>query len=311
MNTTWKNHSNIKDIIKILENSENIIVYDTETTGLNKKTDRILQFSASLYSLPEWNKIDAINIFIKCPYSVNELQACKINHITDEILEKEGIEEEEAIDKIYRFMSRSRIISGYNSQTFDDLFMENLYKPYKKTFEYEHNFDVYKLAKNIIPEEFVTHPYVSKDGKISKKPQYKLCYVTEYFDPENKINFHSADSDVDATAFVFENIITYAKNEIQKEIEEEEKRKAIPRQDAKVLQIALFNPSHFLCRAYVNTDQGTIYYDERKKVWSAKTGNINSLNLEYILKQIYDKMGIHSEEEIIPLLKKDPSKKWR
>lgn len=300
MGKEWKYYNEAKDIIRILNKYDSIVIYDTETTGVKKKKDRILQFSASRYLLPNWEKAGSMNIYIKCPFCVNGLEACEVNHITDELLEEKGIEEEEAFELIYDFMSKSKIVAGYNNHRFDDTFMDEFYKLFGKNFEFEDNIDVYPFVKKIVPDEAVMHP--DKTGKL--KPSYKLCYVTEYYDPENEINFHSADSDVDATAFVFRKTIEKAKEMMEEFNKKEEERKAIPRRDAKVKYVNLFNPSQFLRRAYVNTNQGTIYYDDVKHTWNSKNGNIDSLNMDGIIEQVFKMLDITKEDDIIKALKK-------
>ena len=46
MEINWKYYNDIKAIMKSINSYETIVIYDVETTGLSKKKDQIIQFSA-------------------------------------------------------------------------------------------------------------------------------------------------------------------------------------------------------------------------------------------------------------------------
>lgn len=294
---TWRNtnQEKIKNLVDKIKQANRITIYDTETSGLKKATDRILQFSGIQYELPSWEEVKRIDIYIKAPFSVYGLEACKINHISDELLEERGISEKEAFLQIKDFFTDAGIIAGYNNQKFDDGFIEALYKDHKESIDLSDTFDIYTFAKLIIPPEEVIHENVR--GKMM--PSYKLCYTTEYFDKDNTINFHSAISDVEATVFVLRECI----KKYEAESEENKSETHVGKQLVTVEDAKIFNPSEKIKRVYINTSQGTIYYDTILKRWEAKTGNIKSINMPYVLEQIFEKYDIENESELFSAVK--------
>lgn len=307
MENKWKYYEEVKSILEKISKFKSIVIYDTETTGLKKDSDRILQFSAIRYDLKTWKQLDVLDIYIKCPYSVDGLKATEVNKITDELLDEKGIPEAEAFQKINNLIKEDDLIGGYNSDNFDNAFMTAFYKLFGKEFKYAASVDAYKLAKMVIDGNDVTELVTSKDKngreRTSRKPVYKLAKIASYYDPDYETEFHNSMGDVDATAHVLAMLIADAKFMIKDFEEEEAKRYAIPRNDAKVKSISLFNPSQTLQRVYVRTDQGSIYYDEVSKSWKAKNGNINSIDMEDIIAQVFQKLGIKEEKELFPTVR--------
>jgi len=290
----WKYYNEVKSILNTINEYKSAVIFDLETTGFSKKNDRIIQFSAIRFSIPEFNEMERLDIYIKCPFKINGTEASNINHITDELLEEKGIDEYDAFSIISKFIKSDDIIMGYNNSRFDNPFMEEFYNRFHQEFTYKQNIDIYQFAKIIVPAEAMK----IKDESGKDKVSYKLEYVTKYYNPETDVLFHSAIEDVAATGYVLKNIILDANSMINEFENNENKRKEIPRQDAKVWYINLFNPSKNLKRVYVKTDQGTVYYDDVQKKWRAKTGSVDSLNMEGIVKQVFEQLKITSEAEL-------------
>lgn len=296
----WKDTTRTKELLSMLKDTDSIVFYDLETTGRSHKKDRILQFAAIRYDMKNEQVVDRLNIFIKCPFSVPE-KITEINHITDDLLEREGLDEEVAIEEIRNFIKESDIIAGYNNNTFDDNFMKRLYDEYGYEFKIKESIDVYKYAKSIVPPEAV----MVKDEKTGKnKPSYKLSIVTTYYQCEEDILFHDADGDVTATIEVFKRLILDGKKYIEEENAKEDARKAIPRQDANLLSISYFSPSVNLRRVYINTDQGTFFYDDIKHEWRAKNGNVDSIDMEALKKKTFEAVGVLTEEDLFKEMRK-------
>lgn len=301
MEKSWKYYEEAKAIMAALNSKKSVVIYDVETSGF-KKTDKILQFSAIKYALPDWKEEDRIDLYIKCPFCINGSEASKVNGITDELLEDKGIPENEAFERIQTFLKDVECIAGYNNQKFDDRRMETLFSAYGKEFKFGTNIDIYQFVKMVIPPEnvMVSEEVTGKDGKMKTKKtaSYKLQTVATYYDPDNEIQFHSSINDVEATAFVMAMAMADTKIMIREYEKEEERRKETPRQDAKVLYINLFNPSKNIQRVYVKTDQGTVFYDERKHEWKAKTGVIAAINMDGIVSQVLEKLKVTSINDI-------------
>ncbi|WP_097006347.1 PolC-type DNA polymerase III [Lacrimispora amygdalina] len=296
----WKDTSRTKELLSLIENSDSFVFYDLETTGRSHKNDRIIQFAAMRYDLKNNRELDRINLFIKCPFSIPE-KITKINHITDELLAQKGIDEEIAIEKMRNFIKESDIIAGYNNNTFDNNFMKTLYSEYGYAFQVRESIDVYKYAKTIVPPEEV----MVKDEKTGKmKSSYKLGIITKYYEKDDGIDFHNALGDVTATISIFESLLKDGKNYIDEENKKEELRKEIPRQDANLLSVSYFSPSQNLKRVYINTDQGTFFYDELKHEWRAKNGNVDSIDMESLKKKIFDIVGVMTEDDLFKEMRK-------
>lgn len=297
---TWKDNSKTKEIIEILKKHDSVVVYDLETTGISRKKDRILQFSAIRYHIPGFEEMDRRNIFIKCPFSIPE-ELTAINHIDDELLEKKGVEQTVAFEDISNFIKEEDFIAGYNNNSFDDVFMKNLYQEYGKEFKVADNVDIYKYVKTIVPPDKVMH-MEPKSKKM--KPSYKLEYIMSYYAPENTIKFHDAIGDVSATAYVFKMAVEDGKKYIEERDSLEESRKEIVRKRIDILSINLFAPTAMIQRVYVNTDQGVFYYDDIKHIWEAKSGNIASIDMESLIENAFKLTGTANETDFFKVMKK-------
>ncbi len=171
-----------------LEKHLPVIVYDVETTGLKKETDRIIQFSGFLLEWdPAWKKYvmtEQYNRYIKPPFTVSE-KITKLTGITNEFLQNE-LTEEEVFMEIISFMSKGRIFVGYNSDFdagfLDQLSMRNIGKHFMPNME----IDVMKVAKELI------------DMKDLKDQSFKLCNVSDYYKVVTN-GFHNAMVDIQNT----------------------------------------------------------------------------------------------------------------
>lgn len=296
----WKDTRRTKEILSSVENSDSVVFYDLETSGRSSKKDRVLQFAAIRYDIKEGKEIDKINLFIKCPFSIPK-EITEINHITDELLEKEGMEEETVIEQIKDFIKESDIIAGYNNNSFDDKFMENLYREYGYEFGIKESIDVYKYAKMIVPPEDVK---VTDEKTGKTRASYKLSIVAGYYHCDEDILFHDAFGDVTATIEVFKRLILDGKKYMEEDEKKEEDRKAIPRQDANLLSISYFSPSQYIKRVYINTDQGTFFYDDLRHEWRTKEGNIDSIDMEALREKTFKAVGVTKEEDLFKEMKK-------
>lgn len=274
---------------RILENYKSIVFYDLETTGFSRTSDRILQFSAMRYSIPEWKKMEELDLYIQSPFQVDGLPATSVNGITDALLEEKGLFEYDAYQKISKFIHSDDLIAGYNNNSFDDPFLTQFYKTCKSEFRYGDSLDVLKFAKSVLePEDF------PEDELGNRKPCYKLGFLTELFDKENTYQFHNSLDDVAATAFLFQMLLQKVKDvKLEPEIE---RKKEIPTEEAKILSVRIFHPSRNLKRVYVNTDQGSIYYDDIKKEWRSKTGKLEDDVLQKLIRRVYRFLNISADE---------------
>ena len=181
---------------------QNFFFYDLETSGLNPRTDRIMQF-AGMRTDMNLNPIgDPINLLVKMsedtlpsPYAV------MVTKITPQSTLQDGFTEVEfckyVTDEIF---TPGTIAVGYNSVRFDDEFMRNIfwrcfYDPYEWQWKDGRSkwdlLDVVRMTRALRPEG-INWPF-TPDGKATNR--------LELMTKENNISHehaHDALSDVEA-----------------------------------------------------------------------------------------------------------------
>jgi len=307
--TGYKNIDEYRAILNTNKSYPIKAVYDLETTGFSEKVDRILQFSAKKYD-QDFNELDSVDIYIKTPpdMKINGTPASMVNGITDEMLDELGIDEYEAFERMKDFFEGCELICGYNHKSFDNRFMREFYQNHGDVWNPTAEIDVYKLAQLVIPD---TDPKIikprldknknivfDKKGNPVMKAYHNLETITNYFDVNAEIQFHSAIQDVHATAFCLKNLLRVMEKTVNEFYDVEEERIDIPRQKLKIDSFRIWNPSRSLRRVYFNTNQGSIYYDDVKKEWNAKNGNINSFDMADVWEQVKSLVQVQSETEL-------------
>ena len=114
--------------IEMANKYKTCIFFDLETTGLRRKVDRILSFSAikTEYGKDKmFHEVDRLNLFINPGFHIPET-ITKINHISDETV-KDAPTEEKAFPIIRDFIG-DYPIGGYNSDLFDVPFLNNAFQ---------------------------------------------------------------------------------------------------------------------------------------------------------------------------------------
>lgn len=178
---------------KMLDEGKTMVVYDTETTGLNKQTDRILSFSAIKICADgdSFKELERKDIFINPEMHIPETVTA-INHIDD--LKVAGCPtEKECAKEIIDFLNSADIVAGYNQVSFDDCFINNMSKRVlKRNWEANAEIDVMNIAKAKL-----------KKGASGEVVNHKLATVAEYLNAGEGLTFHNSIDDVIATARVF------------------------------------------------------------------------------------------------------------
>ncbi len=106
----WKaDNTSIIRFYQLLQQHKPFIIYDLETTGKKKDTDRIVQLSANRYEVRAgaYQLVDSINIYMKPPFPM-EQSVVDIHGITNEFL-KDKPREDEVFPVIYKFFADSFI----------------------------------------------------------------------------------------------------------------------------------------------------------------------------------------------------------
>lgn len=178
--------------------------YDTETTGIRKDYDQIIQL-ASVQTDEDLNIIKGSesNLISKLKPDIIPHPKAFLTHKLDlDEIQKHGISEMEMAQKVHkRLMNGNICLSGYNTMAYDDemlrrLFFRMLHDPYEHEFKnFNSRFDAFKLVElcHAFSPEVLSWPLNDK-GEISLK--------LELLSKANGItheNAHEAISDVYAT----------------------------------------------------------------------------------------------------------------
>ena len=97
---------------KIFDRYDSVIVLDTETSGLSPEKNRIIELSA-VKLICNGEKViitDEFDEFIKLPAGEKiPEQIVELTHITDEMLENEGLEEADVCKLFYDLFAEEKI----------------------------------------------------------------------------------------------------------------------------------------------------------------------------------------------------------
>ena len=107
-----------------------LLSLDFETTGLNKESDRITEVGAVLWSTNFGRAMETTSFFVESSVPISK-DVSAITGITDGMLKKFGIPEDEAILRVVELMNLSAAIIGQNVVQFDKHFLDNAGKRLK------------------------------------------------------------------------------------------------------------------------------------------------------------------------------------
>ena len=270
-------------LLKELEKGRPLIVFDLETTGLKKLTDRILSFSAVkvAYDGISFRELNRINQFINPEMQISQ-EISSINGITNEMVADKPTEDE-AAGIIRNFIGENSLIAGYNSKNFDEGFVDAMYqRVFGENFSYDLHIDVFPMAKELLESD-----------------KYKLSVVAEKYGLDMGLTFHQSMDDVIATT----RVLQLALGVYKKRIREKELGIEQPKQFEyfKIYNARLYAPSHKVERIYVATNPKTkTYYDGYKKEWCSDS---DTINLEYVRKTVLSRESVQDEKELLKKLK--------
>jgi len=180
------NSSSLLDDFLHLYNSARLVVFDTETTGLNTNEDDIIQIAAIEIIKGVPGKI--FEVYIDTNRDFKEAE--KIHHISKEYLSDHAIEKHLALSDFVNFIGDSAIIA------------HNLDYDYKIL-----NNNLERVGLPLIPQETKLYDSVDITQRLHPKlPRYKLEYLLKVFNIEGS-NSHNAVDDVKATVGLIEHCI--------------------------------------------------------------------------------------------------------
>ena len=186
------------ELLKAFESDE-VVVFDVETTGLDIKKDKIIQIAALKGG--KNGVIQKFERFIKIDYSVGD--SFKIHNISDEFLFQNGVDAKSAIEDFLLF-SQDSVIVGHNVSYDINILKENM-----KAID----LNIDKLSSKIFDTLILTRK--TYPGFFS----YKLGNLFKEFSL-NHTPTHNAMDDVICTLEVLEKVVV-------KLLEKQSKRQAV------------------------------------------------------------------------------------
>lgn len=275
--TTWRSRKTGADFLKLLAEHKEICIFDTETTGLNSATDRIIQISGIKLDTQTLEEIDRLDLYINPGYSLPP-KITEITGITDEQLADKPTEDE-AFPTIFAFFDGAAV-GAYNTP-FDKGFMINLYARQGRTFAPPAECDVLEMSKDIVEK--------------GKTPNHKLGTIANYYQADEGLTFHNSMDDVIATVRVL------------RIFKEEYKKREANAQEAELVAPEKINSVRFwegyrgFSRQYIHTDIGTFYFDIRSKVWGIKASDtpysLNEVDMEAVRTRAFEYARVANEQE--------------
>lgn len=292
-----KSKTIIKESVKInnfLETENEIIIFDTETTGLSAETDTIIQISALKLRLKNkevFKIIDTLDIYIKPKKKLSPI-ITEITGYTNDFF-KDKPKEEDVFDTIYEFFGECPNIGAYNSN-FDVKMTRKLYERNGKEFKFNYEIDVLRLAKDLISKE--------------KTENYKLCTIAHLANID--VDFHNSAADTEATTKLFQIFIhEYNRKNLDltkknsDDMNTKKDKTLIVKKNLKVKSIRYWQGFRDFSRIYVLTDIGEVYYDIRKSLWVKNNEITDEIDFDNIELQCFTLYNVKSITELINLLK--------
>lgn len=190
----------------MVQSPTSFFFYDLETSGVNPRTDRIMQFAGQRTDM-DLNPVgEPVNILIKMTEDVlPEPEACLITGITPQKTISEGVSETEFITTFNKQINRPKtVFVGFNNVRFDDEFMRFLFfRNYNDPYEWQWKdgnsrwdlLDLSRMVRALRPEG-IKWP-TDSEGKPTNR--LELLTSANQLDHEDA---HDALSDVKATIAV-------------------------------------------------------------------------------------------------------------
>lgn len=249
------------------------IVFDTETTGINKEKDYIVEFAAMKYivknsQVPEL--IDKIDLYMRPPFLMDQ-KVIDIHGITNEFL-MDKPNEKDCIQKIEDFFGDRPIILGYNID-FDYAMLSSLFQRNNRQLQVSAILDVMEMGYDVcFGNEFKDH---------------KLSTLVSALGLDAGLDFHNALDDTIATY----RLLLYCY--------EEYKNSAPPLNEEPVYVNSVYYWKGFRkeqAGVYLKTNLGNIYYSTFLKRWCSSQVNLQICNIDAMESYVLRKLNISLSE---------------
>lgn len=191
----WRDYGEGAKLFELLENrvGQDILVFDTETTGLSPNNCHIIQISAIRLRIEDdhqLREIDRFDKYINPGYKLPK-EIVNLTGITDALLSDKQ-KEIEAFPEILAYFGEDSILCGHNS-TFDIGFMDALYQRQALRKPNFIKLDTCMMARELYRKQ--------EGGNKSSKllPNHKLGTLAKNFGLDYGLSFHNSMDDVIAT----------------------------------------------------------------------------------------------------------------
>lgn len=146
----YENSTYLNEFVKAYE-KQNVVVFDTETTGLNVFEDDVVQIAA--VKVRQGRVIEELNIFIETERTIPEMLGEVVNPLIEEYAAQPHLSHQEALQRFVDF-SRGCAILGHNA-TYDYQIMEHNMQRYAPDLSmyrlWPSYFDSLKMARLLRP----------------------------------------------------------------------------------------------------------------------------------------------------------------
>lgn len=146
----YENSTYLNEFVKAYE-KQDVVVFDTETTGLNVFEDDVVQIAA--VKVRQGRVIEELNIFIETERTIPEMLGEVVNPLIEEYVAQPHLSHQEALQRFVDF-SRSCAILGHNA-TYDYQIMEHNMQRYAPDLSmyrlWPSYFDSLKMARLLRP----------------------------------------------------------------------------------------------------------------------------------------------------------------
>ncbi len=182
-------------------NTDGIVWYDLETSGISKAFDQPLQFAA-ITTTPDLDEVETINISIKLTADIVPSPDALLVHRIPITPSSSAIGQDIAIERIHQIINQPNTTNGgYNTLKFDDEFLRfcffrHLYHPYTHQFSNGcKRFDLYPtvIYYYLFSNSTLTWP------QIHQRPSFKLENLAKANLKESLGHAHDALVDVKMT----------------------------------------------------------------------------------------------------------------
>lgn len=258
--------------VNAIHNHKTFLIYDTETSGLDKLLDEIIEWSAIVFGYKDgkYQQIDQMEVFIKPSFIISQ-ESINVHGHTNEFLSQFPYEKE-VFPKIKAFLEKysDAVLMGYNQKNYDDAMMLSMCNRVgDKLPEFDQEIDVFNMVKENIFEK----------KRNLRAMHEKLC-------PGIEVKYHDSSGDIRATWNVAVALYKIGRSKMM-----------IPKRKVAVINHRYWEAGAGKAYLFVTIKDKEaykeIFYDHYYKVWKGKNGlDISDIDTADVEAQLQAKTGL-------------------